>query len=92
MWVVSMFFAFQYICGFLACKSRACFISGAWHTIEMASFIFWILSEIFGITKLWNPAGFIVLRTLRVWKLHTVFDLKTMREELELYTQTMNIF
>merc|ERR1719317_472090 len=92
MWVVSMFFAFQYICGFLTCKSKTCFVSGAWNTTDMVSFIIWILSEIFGSMNLWNPAGFIVFRTLRIWKLHRVFDLKTMKEELELYTQTMNIF
>jgi len=91
MWVVSIFFAFQYICGILTCKSKRSFVTDVWHIIDLVSFIFWMLSEMFGSAKLWNAAGFIVFRTLRIWKLHRVIDLKTMQEDLEIYAQTMNL-
>jgi len=40
--------------------------------------------------RLFNPAGFDLFRVVRFWKLYKVFDMSSMRDDVEIYAQTVN--
>jgi len=91
LWGISIFFAFQYACGLLTCKSTKRFVTDFWHIIDLLSFVFWIMYNTFMRPGSLNPMVFVVFRTLRIIKLHTIFNLQTLREELEIYSHTMKL-
>jgi len=90
-WMISIFFAFQYTCGVLTCKSKKRFVTNQWHIIDLVSFIFWILHNTIYIPGATDPTGFVVVRSLRAAKLHAIYDLGTIREDLDIYTQTIKL-
>merc|ERR1719320_2376079 len=92
---VSIFFAFQYVCGLLTCKSPKRFVRNFWHIGDLFSFLFWIIWMIvnpyFKLADHFDPMGFVFFRLLRIFKLHAIFDLKALREDLEIYTFSMKL-
>jgi hypothetical protein len=90
-WIISTFFAFQYICGLLTCKSKKRFFQNFWHIIDLISFVPWMICNTIVSPRNWNPSGFVVFRTLRLLKLQAIFDIRNLREDLEIYTDTMKL-
>jgi len=88
-WIMSIFFAVQYVCGLLTCKSMKKFVKT--HVSDLISFIFWILYRTILDPGLMNPMGFVVFRTIRLVKLNAIIDLKRLRQDLEIYKQTLQL-
>jgi len=90
-WIIAIFFAIQYICGLLTCKSKKRFVTNWWHIIDLSSFLFWIIE--YASPNPWtsNPIGFFVLRTVRIVKLHAIFNLRRLRQDLKIYAQTIEL-
>jgi len=88
-WIMSTFFAVQYVFGLLTCKSKKKFVKT--HVSDLISFIFWILYRSILDPGPMNPMGFVVFRTLRLVKLNAIFDLKRLRQDLEIYKQTIQL-
>lgn len=88
-WIISIFFAVQYVSGLLTCKSMKKFVKT--HVSDLISFIFWILYRTILDPGAMNPMGFVVFRTLRLLKLNAIIDLKRLRQDLEIYAQTIQL-
>jgi len=91
LWVVSIFFALQYLCGLLTCKSSARYVKNSWHIIDFVSFAFWIIYNSFLKPESLNPAGFVIFRTLRLLKITAVFNFQTLREDLAVYHDSIRL-
>jgi len=91
LWIVSIFFAVQYILGLVTCRDSLKFIKSWWHCLELVSFVFWILYNTFLPSGSLDPMGFVLFRILRVVKLHKVFKLESFGENLAIYTDTLQL-
>jgi len=89
--IISIFFAIEYACGLLTCRSRKAFVTDFWNIIDLVSFAFWIIYNTILGTSTLNLTGFVIFRTLRIVKLYEIFDLITLRKDLEIYTQTISL-
>lgn len=90
-WSISIFFAVQYVCGLLTCKSKKRFVTNWWHILDLFTFLFWIIENARPNPWTENPIGFFVLRTVRIVKLHAIFDIRKLRQDLEIYAQTIEL-
>jgi len=90
MWAVNGFFLLQYIIGLLTCKSTRSFVCDLWHVNDLLSFLPWFVFVWYKSPRLFNPAGFDLFRTVRFWKLYKVFNMSSMRNDVEIYAQTVN--
>lgn len=91
MWIASIFFMFEYICGLITCKFKKKFILNIGHIFELVSFLFWIIYNTFGRAGSLDPMGFVVFRVLRLVKLHMVFKLETLKDDLDIYVNTLSL-
>jgi len=91
LWPVSIFFASQYLCGLLTCKSSLRYINNTWHIVDLISFAFWIVCNSIMKSRSLETSGFVIFRTLRIFKLSAVFNLQTIREELTVYNDTIQL-
>ena len=89
MWIVSIFFMLEYLCGLITCKFKKKFIFNIGHIFELVSFLFWIIYNTFGRAGSLDPMGFVVFRIVRLVELHMVFKLGTMKEDLDFYVNTL---
>jgi len=90
-WVISTFYAIEYLCGLLTCKSSFRFVNNCWHMIDLVSFAFWMIYNTVLNPGPLNPMGFVIFRTLRIMKITTVFNLQTMQEDLNVYKDTIQL-
>jgi len=91
LWFISIFFSFQYVCGLLTCKSKIEFITDIWHIIDLVSFMFFIVHSIIMWPASLQPVGFVVVRSLRMVKVTAIYDFRAIREDLEIYVETMKL-
>lgn len=91
MWIASIFFMLEYISGLITCKFKREFILNIGHIFELVSFLFWIIYNTFGHAGTLDPMGFIVFRVVRLIELHMVFKLETMKEDIDIYVQTLSL-
>lgn len=91
MWSVSIFFAFEYLCGLFTCKHPKVFIRDPGHYLDAVSFVFWIIYNTLGSPGTMDPMGFIVFRTFRLAKIHHIFKLETLKEDLDIYMDTLTL-
>lgn len=90
-WLISIFFAIQYILGLATCRTTRLFIMDLTHTAELVSFIFWIGYNTVLTPGSMDPMGFVVFRILRIVKIHNVFNLEGLGENLAIYTDTLQL-
>jgi len=91
-WVISIFFAIQYVLGLVTCRTTRLFILDLSHTVDLVSFIFWIGYNTSILTAgSMDPMGFVLFRTLRIMKIHKVFNLEGLGENLAIYTDTLQL-
>jgi len=90
-WIIAIFFACQYVCGLLTCKSKKRYLTNWWHIVDLFSFLFWIIDHARPNPWTVNAVGFFVLRTVRFVKLHAIFDLRRLRQDLKIYAQTIEL-
>jgi len=90
-WLISTFYAIEYLCGLLTCKSSVRFVTSCWHMIDLVSFAFWMIYNTLLNPGSLNPMGFVIFRTLRIMKITTVFNLRTLKEDLNVYKDTVQL-
>jgi len=90
-WGISTFYAIEYLCGLLTCKSSITFVNNGWHTMDLVSFVFWFIYSTILYPGTLNPMGFVIFRTVRLMKITRVFDLQTIREDLLVYRDTIQL-
>jgi len=91
MWLISTFYAIEYLCGLLTCKSSFRFVNNCWHMIDLVSFAFWMIYNTVLNPGSLNPMGFVIFRTLRIMKITTVFNLQSLKEDLDVYKDTIQL-
>jgi len=91
LWAISIFFAIQYVLGLLTCRNAKTFILDLTHTADLVSFGFWISYHTFLQPGQLDPMGFVVFRIFRAAKIHNVFRLEALRQNLAIYTDTMEL-
>jgi len=91
MWCASIFFALEYGCGLCTCKHPKVFLRDPGHVLDAVSFVFWIIYNTFGTEGSLDSMGFIVFRTFRLVKVHYIFKFETLREDLDIYLDTLTL-
>jgi len=91
MWCASIFFAVEYLCGLFTCKHPKVFLRDPGHVLDAVSFLFWIIYNTFGTEGSMDPMGFILFRTFRLVKVHYIFKLETLKEDLDIYMDTLTL-
>jgi len=91
MWYVSIFFLIEYLCGLFTCKYPKVFMLDPGHVLDLVSFLFWIIYATIGRPGQVNPLGFIVFRAYRLVKIHYIFGLETLKEDIMIYTDTLTL-
>merc|ERR1719419_983055 len=91
MWCVSIFFAFEFLCGLSTCKYPTVFLVDPGHVLDAVSFVFWILYKTLGNEGNMDPMGFIIFRAFRLVKIHYIFKIKTLKEDLDIYIDTLTL-
>jgi len=91
MWFISIFFALEYFCGLLMCNCKRKFIFDVMHMFELVSFLFWIFcNTVVQVRDTWTM-GFVVFRIVRVVDLPKVFQLKTIKEDVDMYINVLKL-
>jgi len=91
MWCISIFFAVEYLCGLATCRYKKVFLYNPGHILDAISFMFWIVYNTFGSPGSLDPMGFVIFRVPRLVKVHHIFDLEGLREDLGIYMQTLTL-
>jgi len=91
MWCISIFFGVEYFCGLATCKYKKMFLCDPGHISDASSFMFWIIYKSFGETVSLDPMGFVVFRVLRWVKIPHIFNLESLREDLDIYMETLTL-
>jgi len=91
MWCVSIFFAVEYLVGLVTCRYKKVFLCNPSHILDAISFMFWIVYHIIESPKSLDPMGFVVFRILRLVKIHHIFNLERLREDLGIYMETLSL-
>jgi len=91
MWCVSIFFAFEFLCGLSTCKYPIVFLVDPGHVLDAVSFVFWISYKTLGNEGNMDPMGFIIFRAYRLVKIHYIFKIKTLKEDLDIYIDTLTL-
>jgi len=91
MWCISIFFAAEYLCGLATCRYTKVFLYDPSHILDAITFLFWIILNIFGSPESLDPMGFVVFRILRYVKIHHIFNLEALKEDLDIYMETLTL-
>jgi len=91
MWIVSVFFALEYICGLMTCKYKGQYIFNIVHTFELISFFFWIIYYTFAQEWTLDPIGFVVFRVIRFINIRQVFKIDRLQEDIDIYVNTLKL-
>jgi len=91
MWCSSIFFAVEYLCGLATCRYKKVFLYNPGHILDAISFMFWIVYNTFGRPGSLDPMGFVIFRVPRLVKIHHIFNLEGLREDLGIYMQTLTL-
>jgi len=91
MWCISIFFAVEYLCGLATCRYKKVFLYDPSHILDAISFMFWIVYNTFGSPESLDPMSFVVFRILRLVRIHHIFNLEGLREDLGIYMQTLTL-
>jgi len=91
LWGISIFFAIQWLLGFFTCRNTRIFILDLTHTTDLLSFVFWIAYNTVLQPGLMDPMGFVAFRIFRLTKIHNVFSLAALEENLAIYTNTLQL-
>jgi len=89
MWCISIFFAAEYLCGLATCRYKKVFLYNPSHILDAITFLFWIVWSICGSPGSLDPMGFVLFRILRCVKIHHIFKLDALREDLDIYMETL---
>lgn len=94
LWVATVFFAAEYVLGFLTCETKREYVRNFYHVIELISFLPWIVYEGGRYTgKEICPKGFVFFRVLRFFKLAEIFPhwFGDIVENLNLYCESLKL-
>jgi len=91
MWIVTVFFALEYICGLITCKWKKKFIFNIAHVFELISFSFWILLYYFPWKWTYDPIGFVAFRVIRFVDIHQVFEMERLHQDIDIYVNTLSL-
>lgn len=91
LWVLSIFYAIQYVLGLLTCRSTRIFILDLTHAADLLSFVFWIGYNTLLPRGFVDAAGFVVFRVVRTAKINNVFSFKALEQNLAVYTDTLQL-
>jgi len=105
LWFLVFYFGAEYVLGLLTCKSKKKFILNGMHIVELISFLPWIVYNLMDCKTERKPSsehepflvgqngaiGFFLFRILRVIGLTEVISLRTLKENIDIYVQTINL-
>jgi len=94
LWIVSIFFAVQYILGFLLCKSKFVFLTNNYHIFELVSFLPFIVYKGAGYTgEDLCLSGFVLFRIWRIFHLVSIFPNRfgALEENIDIYVNTLSL-
>lgn len=105
LWILVSYFAAEYVLGLLTCKNKIKFLVNAMHLLELTSFLPWIIYNFVDwknqkelstslepfLVRHNGAIGFFLLRILRVVKLPDVVSFTWLKEDIDIYVQTINL-
>lgn len=91
MWIVTVFFALEYICGLMTCKWKRKFIFNIAHSFELISFTLWIICDSFRQQWTFDPIGFVAFRVIRFVHIHQVFKAESLHQDIDIYVNALSL-
>jgi len=93
-YIISVFFAAEWVFGLILCNRRSEFLKSGYHILELLSFLPWIIYKSAGYTgEDITLKGFVLLRILRVVKLSHIFptEFSSLKWQLDIYENTLTL-
>jgi len=104
-WFLVSYFSAEYLLGLLTCKNKIKFLFNGLHILELASFLPWVIYNLVDWSNDRNHSsalepflvsddgaiGFFLLRILRVSRLPDVISCTWLKEDIDIYVQTINL-
>jgi len=91
MWIVTVFFALEYICGLMTCKYKINFIFNIVHVFELTSFLAWIICYYYSQNWTYDPIGFVGFRVIRFVDIRQVFKIERLHQDIDIYVNTLTL-
>jgi len=93
-WIISLFFAAEWILELILCNRKTEFLKSGYHILELLSFLPWIIYKSASYTgEDITLNGFVLFRILRVFKLSHIFPtvFSSLKEQLDIYENTLSL-